>query len=119
MQLGDSFLGGGEVQGENHLWFVINDPPSRNGVALIVNISELRPGAEQTCILQKGEHKFIHKPSYVRFMSARRAKASDLDKLIKADKLKPHQTASEPLIKKIRAAAAASPLLSSELKTLL
>jgi len=65
---GDTFLGGSEVHGTDHLWIVINEPHVRNGVALIVNISKLRPGAETTCVLQKGEHPFLTEAqgSYVR-----------------------------------------------------
>ena len=53
MKPGDTFLGGGEVHGEDHLWLVINDPSAHGGVALIVNVSTLRPNAETTCLVQQ------------------------------------------------------------------
>jgi hypothetical protein len=56
---GETFLGGGEVHGKDHLWIVINDPQAKNEVVLIVNVSKLRPGAETTCVLRKGEHPFL------------------------------------------------------------
>jgi len=119
VNLGDTFLGGSEVHGEDHLWIVINDPQAHDGLALMVNVSTLRPDAERTCILQSGEHPFILHDSHVRFMSARGPKTSDLAKLFKAGKLKPHESASQNLLAKIRAAAAASPMLATELKALL
>jgi hypothetical protein len=117
--LGDTFLGGGEVHGANHLWIVLNDPAAHENRALIVNIGTLRPHAEQSCILQAGEHPFIRHDSYVRFASARAPKDGDLAKLITAGRLVLQQPASTALVEKIRAAAQASPMLASELKGLL
>jgi hypothetical protein len=119
MKPGDTFLGGGEVHGEDHLWLVINDPAAHSGVALIVNVSTLRPHAETTCLVRQGDHPFIHHESYVRYGSARRARAADLKKLVKAGRLKPHQAASAALLQKVRAGAKASPLLAGELRALL
>jgi hypothetical protein len=118
---GDTFLGGGEVHGTDHLWIVINDPQTKNGVALIVNVSKIRTDAETTCVLQKGEHPFLTEAqgSYVRYHSAKQAKITDLDKLINLGKLKPHQPVSPALLAKLRAGAQASILLATELKALL
>jgi hypothetical protein len=116
---GITFLGGGELHGEDHLWIVINDPAAHGGTALIVNISELRSGAETTCVLKAGEHPFITKDSYVRYMSARGPSATDIAQAIKAGKLKPHQTANPALLAKLRAGAQASTMLATELKALL
>jgi hypothetical protein len=119
MKLGDSFLGGGEVHGAHHLWLVINDPSAHAGVALIVNVSTLRPDAETTCLVHRGEHPFIRHDSYARYLGARSANAGDLDRLVKIGRLKPHQAASEMLLEKLRAGAKASPHLAEELRALL
>ena len=119
MKQGDTFLGGKEVHGEDHLWIVINDPSAHVGVALIVNVSTLRPNAETACLVRRGEHPFIKHDSYVRYASTRRANAADLDKLVKAGRLKSHQPASENLLEKLRAGAKASPLLTEELRAFL
>lgn len=116
---GDTFLGGAEVHGEDHLWVVINDPQAHNGIALIVNVTTLRPEAETTCILKKGEHPFIKHDSYVRYMSARDPKAQDLDKLIKLGKFKPREAVTPALLAKLRAGAQASTMLPLGLKPLL
>jgi hypothetical protein len=119
MRRGDTFLGGGEAHGENHLWLVINDPSAHSGIALIVNVSNLRPNAETTCLVRRGEHPFMQHDSYVRYGSARRANVVDLEKLVKAGRLKLHQIASGTLLEKIRAGAKASSLLAEELRALL
>ena len=119
MKQGDTFLGGGELHGEDHLWLVINNPSAHAGLALLVNVSTLRPNAETTCIVQAGEHPFIAHDSYVRYGSARCAKVSDLAEAVKKGLLKPHQTASQHFLEKVRAGAKASPLLAQELRALL
>jgi hypothetical protein len=119
MKQGDTFLGGGEIHGADHLWLVLNDPVAHEGTALLVNLSTLRPDAETTCILRSGEHEFITRDSYVRYRSARAAKTSDLEKLVRAGRLKLHRSASKELLEKVRAGAKASPQLALELKALL
>ena len=119
MKPGDTFLGGGEIHGEDHLWLIINDPSAHAGVALIVNVSTLRPNAETTCLVQQGEHPFIQHDSYVRYGSARSANVADLEKLVKAGRLRLHQAAGTALLEKVRAGAKASPLLAKELRALL
>jgi len=117
--LGDTFLGGEEVHGEHHLWIVINDPAAHGGIAVFVNITSLWEDAEITCILTHGEHPFVRHDSYVRYRSARQAKASDLAKLINSGKLKAQQPGKPALLAKIRAGAKASMMLTTELKALL
>ena len=119
MKQGDTFLGGGEFHGEDHLWLVINDPSAHAGLALIVNVSTLRPNAETTCLLRQGEHPFITHDSYARYGSARSANAADLAEAVKKGLLKPHQAASKAFLEKVRAGAKASPLLAGELRALL
>ena len=119
MRQGDTFLGGGEVHGEDHLWLIINDPSAHAGVALIVNVSTLRPNAETTCIVHPGEHPFLRHDSYIRYGSGRGVKVADLVEAVKRGLLKPHQAASKALLEKARAGAKASPLLGGELRALL
>lgn len=116
---GDTFLGGAELHGEDHLWVVINDPQAHNGTALIVNISTLREGAETTCILKQGEHPFIKHDSYVRYMSAQNPSAEIIEKAINLGKLKSREPASPALLAQLRTGAQASTMLPSGLKALL
>jgi hypothetical protein len=116
---GDTFLGGGQVHGEDHLWLIVNAPSAHSGLALLVNISTLRPNAETACIIQAGEHPFIKHDSYVRYGGARKAKAADLAEAVKMGLLRPYQAASRDFLEKVRAGARASPLLAGELRDLL
>ena len=119
MRQGDTFLGGGPVHGEDHLWLIVNDPSAHFGFALLVNVSTLRPGAETTCIIQAGEHPFIKHGSYVRYGGARKVKATELAEAVKKGLLRPHQAASNAFLEKVRAGAKAAPFLAGELRDLL
>ena len=119
MKQGDTFLGGSQVHGEDHLWLIVNDPSAHSGFVLIVNVSTLRPNAETTCLVQVGDHPFIMHDSYVRYGSARKVKATDLAEAVKKGLLRPQQPASKDLLAKIRAGAKASPFLAPELQALL
>jgi len=119
MKQGDTFLGGGQIHGEHHLWLIVNEPSAHSGVALIVNVSTLRLGAETTCVVQAGDHPFVKHDSYVRYGSARKVKGTDLAEAVKKGLLKPHQAASNAFLAKVRAGAKASPFLASELGGLL
>lgn len=113
-KLGDTFLGGREVHGVDHLWIVINDPARHNNRALIVPVSTLRMRSDTTCVLRSGEHPFIRHDSYIRFRAARIALVDEITTLIMARRFKAHQPADAPLVDKIRAAAAAALEFPSE-----
>jgi hypothetical protein len=116
---GDTFLGGAEVHGDDHLWVIINDPQAHDGAAVFVNVSTIRAKTDTTCILRRGDHPFIKHDSYVRFRSAKKALVEELDALIKARRLRPHQPADPALLERIRAAAAAAVEFPEDLRSLL
>ena len=116
---GDTFLGGAEVHGGDHLWVVINDPQAHDGTAVFVNVSTVREKSDTTCLLRRGDHPFIKHDSYVRFRSAKKALVEELDALIKARRLRPHQPANAALVVRIRAAASAALEFPGDLRPLL
>ena len=117
--LGDSFLAGEEVHGKHHLWVIFNEPAQHNGTALFVNVTTFSAIAETTCVLQPAEHPFIKHSSWIRYASAKTALISELEALEAAKLIIRQTTASAALIEKIRAGAAASPLLPQKFLTLL
>lgn len=116
---GDTFYGGADIHGDDHLWIVINSPPEHGGRALIVNVSTFRPGAETTCLIEKGEHPFVTHQSYVRYRSARETNMANLVRAVDLGKLRRHAVVSAALLTRIRSGAAASRLLPSDLRRLL
>ena len=117
--LGDAFLGGAQVHGTHHLWFVINTPLEHGNTALMVNISSLSSVAETTCILQGGEHPFITRESYVRYGSTRQALVAELCRAEARGLIHRQERASQRLVEKLRAGAMASPRLAKKFLALL
>jgi hypothetical protein len=117
---GDTFYGGGEIHPDNHLWVVINDPTQHQGEALFVNITTLKGSfAEPTCILQAGEHPFVHHPSYIRFGGAKTAQVSQLNRAESMNLIKRQPPVSAMLLQRIQQAALISPRLNQTYKALL
>jgi hypothetical protein len=67
LKSGDTFLmpAPGISNKTPHLWIVLTDPKSEDPTVVIVSITTLRHGADQTMILGKGDHPFINRPSSV------------------------------------------------------
>src|SRR5713226_4097921 len=53
-----------------HLWIVVTEPTPDTHLCVIVNITTLRRGADQTVTLRPGDHPFIRHPSVVRYSDA-------------------------------------------------
>lgn len=116
---GDTFLAGEQVHGYHHLWVVINDPAAHSGTALFVNITTLSAVAELTCVITAGEHSFVKHDSWIRFASAKSATVAQLCNLECRGLIIRQQAASLALLQKIRAGAAASPMLAQKFLCLL
>ena len=118
---GDTFYGGGELHGKNHLWIIINDPSQHSGLALYINITSIKGGQfdDLTCVLQAGEHVSVAHPSYVRFGGAKTALISELEEAERLGLIRPSEKASLQLVTKIRHAALAAQRLKEDFKKLL
>lgn len=112
MKSGDTFLmpAPGISGSIPHLWMVVTDPTPQDQTVIIVSLTTLRHGAEQTVVLRKGEHKFINRDSSVHYADARLADASDLDAKAKAGQIKPHDPCPPKTLETVRAGILASEL---------
>lgn len=112
MKSGETFLmpAPGISSHTPHLWIVLTDPNAGNQTVVIVSITTLRHGAEQTMILGKGEHPFIDRDSSVCYVDARLVDANDLDNKLKIGQVKPHAPCSEKMLENVRAGIQASEL---------
>jgi len=92
MKSGDTFLmpAPGISNRTPHLWIVVTDPSEENPTVVIVSITTLRHGAEQTVVLRRGEHPFIDRDSSVCYADARMVDARDLEARAKAGQVKIH-----------------------------
>lgn len=118
---GDTFFGGAELHGKNHPWTIINDPSQHDGLALYVNITSIKGGRfdDLTCVLQRGEHISVSRPSYIRFDGAKIALVSQLDEAGRLGLIRRSEKASAQLVAKICRAAFVAERLKENFKKLL
>src|SRR5437899_2322339 len=118
---GDAFFGGAELHGKNHPWIIINDPSQHGGLALYVNITSIKGGRfdDLTCVLQRGEHISVSRPSYIRFDGAKTALVSQLDQAERLGWITRSEQSSAQLVAKIRSAAMVAERLKENFKLLL
>lgn len=78
MDAGTTFL---FVAVDIHLWIIISDPSIDPDNVLIVNLTSLTPGKDQSCILRRGDHPWIQHDTCVNYQDSQ---VTTLNKLIAA-----------------------------------
>lgn len=68
MKAGDTFK---LVNKDIHLWMVISDPEQDPHRVLLVNFTTWTPRQDPACVLQEGDHPFIHHETCVNYADAR------------------------------------------------
>ena len=85
IKLGTTFWGGSpDDPNTKHLWFVISDPDSNHGLALIVNMTTYRAGSEECCVLQPGDHPAVKHESIINYLRARNVPVANIEKAHKS-----------------------------------
>jgi len=112
MKSGDAFLmpAPGISNRTAHLWIVLTDATLENQTVVIVSITTLRRGAEQTVILRQGEHPFIDRDSSVCYADARIVDAGDLDEKAKAGQIRMHAACPAKTLQNVKDGILASEL---------
>ncbi len=99
LQCGDTFLQADGYRQIKHLWIVITEPHPVTSEVVVVNVSTLRHGADQTVTLGVGDHSFIRHQSFINFAGAQVRSAERIAELIAANKLERHDRCTDQLIK--------------------
>jgi hypothetical protein len=82
MKAGDTFRpADNTVDKFIHLWVIISDPEQDADEVLLVSVTEYHPKKDTACILNPGDHPFIHKTSCVAYDLAN---APSLETLLQA-----------------------------------
>lgn len=116
MCAGDTFLMA--VAGRSakrHLWFVLTDPDPETDEVVIVSLTTLRPGKDQTVILRRGDHPFISHESVVAYWDARLVRATELRRAMDDGEVTCHSPCSERLLRYIQDGLLASPFTSPKM----
>jgi hypothetical protein len=116
MRSGDTFVMA--VAGRSakpHLWFVLTDPDPETGKVVIVSLSTLREGKDQTVILRRGDHPFITHESVIVYWDAQCVCADELRQASRNGLVKPHEPCADWLLKHIQDGLLASPFTSPKM----
>ena len=108
MKAGNTFI---PAKFDHHLWIILSDPEADGENVVIVNFTTYTVDEEQNCIVLKGEHPFVKHKTAVRYRDAKRVSVSQLTALINCNQLRPHQTLSAALLKRVRDGASLSDFL--------
>lgn len=108
MHAGDTFLiAFRNTRSIEHLWIAVTEPDS-SGQIVIVSVTTLRNGIDQTVTLQPGDHPFVNHPSVVYFGDAKIVPQQSLEGWLAASVARPHAPCSLELLALIRAGVSAS-----------
>lgn len=94
---------------DTHLWMVISDPAQDPERVLIVNLTSWNDRQDRSCVVEVGEHPFVHHRSCVRYSGAKVVRVDQLDALKRNGSLLPLAPISRRLLKRVRLGAERSP----------
>jgi len=113
LEIGNSFVNKQAGLYLPHLWIIISHPSINPEQIAIVNITSWRDKAiglnDSSCIVSKGEHKFVTKKSYIFYREAQLTSAEKLQTAIDGGVLVLQDNCTKDLLDKILAGAAQSP----------
>lgn len=116
MRSGDTFvMAVAGRSGKPHLWFVLTDPDPETGKVVIVSLSTLRAGKDQTVILNRGDHPFITHESVIVYRDARCVSSDELRHALRNGWIKPHQPCADRILKQVQDGLLASPFTSRKM----
>lgn len=105
MRAGETF----HFEGDPHLWMIISDPDQNPDAVLIVMFNTLRDlRHDPACVLDKGDHPFINRPTWVNYRMGRVTSMTSLRALEAVGKLSRHEPLSWQTLRRIRVGAAES-----------
>ena len=100
-----------------HLWIVLTEPEGDPPQVVIVNLTKQKNGADQTCVLQPGDHEFVKTETIVHYGDARLAPAEPLRTIAKMPGYDFHEDCSHQLLERVRKGLFDSPYTPKKIKT--
>jgi hypothetical protein len=92
-----------------HLWFIITEPDPESNQCVMVSLTTLRYGKDQTVILRAGDHSFITKDSIILFSDAMLVDANSITAQINAGTIRQHDDCSPEALRLIQDGLLSSP----------
>lgn len=99
----------GQIGSTEHLWFVITEPHPKDGACVMVSLTTLRDGKDQTVTLGPQDHSFIRHQSAVFYAMPRWVTAETLNGHLANGTIQLHDDCRPDLLKLIQSGLLASP----------
>jgi hypothetical protein len=103
MACGDAFLmpapGGSAIP---HLWIFVTERHPETHSAVIVSVTTLAEGKDQTIILRRGDHPFITHDSTISYRHAKIVDCRQIDAQVQAKTIEPRTACTPKLLKEIQ-----------------
>jgi hypothetical protein len=116
---GSTFVNNPSPRFPSHLWIIISDLTQDKDRVVIVNVSTWRDKAlmlnDESCIIEKGEHSFIQKKSYIFYKEAKVTSENSLQNGLNGGALIPYEDCSIQLLERILAGTMQTTHLSNEI----
>lgn len=84
-----------------HLYVIISNPLKNPNEVVLVSLTTMDYGADESCIVSEGEHPRITHDSCIDYARARILSDADIDKAVANGSVRPVQDASPELLGKI------------------
>ena len=98
-----------------HIWIVITDP-NKDGECVIVNVTSYKAICDNTVVLKKGDHPYIHHDSIIEYFDARITTSEKLKAAVNGGAAIPKQDCPPQTLKKIQEGALKSPHAAPKIK---
>jgi len=111
VKLGATFL---RVDSDRHLWIILSDPEKSPDQVLLVNMTTLDERKESVCVLEAGDHPWITHQTCINYGDAVLTSLSKLLEAKDGGAVKPQESLSEAVLKRILAAVSDSARIALE-----
>jgi hypothetical protein len=116
MKAGDTFRpADNTVDQFVHLWVIISDPEQDPDRVLIVSLTEYHPKKDTACILEPGDHPFLHKKTCVAYNLANAPSLDDLVRARNNGDLIPKEPMRAEILERIRKQSSLSTKMAPDL----
>ena len=93
-----------------HLYFILLDPDQKSGETVVVPCCTIRDHFhDASCLLSKGEHKFINGPSFADYYHALIVTVDEIDERIRAGVARMKASVSSQVLKRLQDGMVSSP----------
>ncbi len=92
-----------------HLWFVLTDPEGVDGLMVAVMVCTMKVFADETVVLEPGDHPFIKHQSCVAYSSAKYVKKSRIEVALRDRHCFLKESMPSPLLRRVRDGLLTSP----------